>query len=136
MTFIAVIIGAETSKIRFAEATKMFNYGFANYALKNVVSTQLPLARIDVVGSNQKNVELYASKEFNVLEKKGEEKTYTTKLMAPSKIKAPQKAGSIMGKLLVLNQNNIVVAEIGLNIASDITKIKLKEAITNIINNW
>ena len=136
MSFVAVIIGAETSKIRFAEVTKMFNYGFANYSIKNLVSSKLPLARIELKGAKEKNCELYSLEEFSVLEKKGEERKYTTKYMLPNVIKAPVDTNQVIGKILVLNENNIVVKEIDLASKETIDKIKFGEAFKNIINLW
>ena len=136
LKFIAVVIGAETSKIRFAETTKMFNYGFANYLVKNLVSSNLPLARIEVRGAQDKICEVYANSEFSVLEKKGEEKHYSTKLLLPDTLKAPISQEDSIGKILVLNENNIVVKEIDLHTHQSIEKIKFGDAFKTIINKW
>lgn len=136
INFIAVVIGAETSKIRFSEVTKMFNYGFANYTLKSIVNKELPLAKIDIKGANIKNCALYASEDFGMLEKKGEEKQFATKLIMPDMLKAPIHKNQCVGKIVVLNENNIVIKEIDLLTIDDIKQITFAESIHKLTERW
>ncbi|MBQ8468770.1 MAG: D-alanyl-D-alanine carboxypeptidase [Clostridia bacterium] len=136
MRLIAVIIGAESSKVRFAEVTKMFNYGFANYQTQTIINTSLPLAKVSVRGATQRQLELYAKRDYSVLQKKGEEKDYSTKLEIPNSITASIENGQVIGKIYVLDQNKIVVDEIELVSKENINKIKLGEIFHNIALSW
>ena len=60
----------------------------------------------------------------------------TTKVILPEKVEAPITRGHSVGKLLVLNENNIVVKEINLVSNINIEAIKFGEIIKKIFNNF
>lgn len=134
--FVAVVIGAPTSKTRFAEITKMFNYGFANFQSRNIVNTEIPLTKVNLSNSRTKELNIFAASAYNVFEKKGEETKYSTRYQLPDIVKAPIHAEQKIGTLLVLNQNNVVVEEIDLVAREKVEAIKFSEILDNIYKNW
>ena len=72
----------------------------------------------------------------SVLSTDSEEKHYSTKLLLPDTLKAPISQEDSIGKILVLNENNIVVKEIDLHTHQSIEKIKFGDAFKTIINKW
>ncbi len=136
MRLIAVVIGAPDSKTRFENAQTMFNYGFANYQNKTVVSTDLPLAIVDIKGAVIKQIEGYAAKDYQAFLGKNDTSTFSTKIVVDSAPKAPISQGQKIGTILVLNQNNIVVDEIDLVAKTNVEKIKFSQILDNIYSAW
>ena len=66
--------------------------------------------------------------------KRGEEFDYSLKYEINS-IKAPLQAGEIIGKLYVLDENNIVISEHDLIVHDEITAITFGEIFHKIIEN-
>ena len=135
-TLVAVVIGAQTSKLRFGETAKMFNYGFANFQSRSIVSTEVPLVKVELKNATQKEVGAYAQTPYSVFEKKGEESQYNIKYQIDRDIKAPIQAGQKLGTALVLNQNNVVIQEIDLVSAENIDAITIGEILDKIYKNW
>ena len=135
-TLVAVVIGAQTSKLRFGETAKMFNYGFANFQSRSIVSTEVPLVKVELKNATQKEVGAYAQTPYSVFERKGEEAQYNIKYQIDRDIKAPIQAGQKLGTALVLNQNNVVIQEIDLVSAENIDAITIGEILDKIYKNW
>lgn len=135
-TLVSVIIGAPDSKARFEQTKQMFNYGFANYTSKVVVDTNIPLAEINISGANQKTVIGYAKNNYIAFCKKGDNMQYKTHIVADKGLCAPVKAGDKIGTLLVLDQNNIVLAEIDIITNSAVEKREYKQILHDIFTAW
>lgn len=135
LRLISVVIGAQDSKERFNLTKDMFNYGFANFTYKPIVDNNIPLAEINVRGAKNKQIEAYAKEDYVAFIKKGENKTFSTHIVA-AEIKAPINKGDKIGTVLVLDSNNIVIEEIDLISKVDVQKITLKEVLENIYANW
>ncbi|KMJ56561.1 D-alanyl-D-alanine carboxypeptidase [Bacillus sp. LL01] len=85
MRFISVVMDARNADgqpqdtARFAETRKLFDYGFANYSLKEVFPSNYQVdknSNLKVVKGKEKQVEVETSKEMNVLVKRGEEESF------------------------------------------------------------
>lgn len=135
-TLISVIIGAEDSKSRFEQTKQLFNYGFANYYSKKLVDCAVSMHTVEVVGSTNKNIEVYAQKPYYVLCKNGEDIKYTTHIVVDKKIVAPLKKGDKVGTILILDPNNIVQEEIDLIVLQDVEKITYKQILDNLFDKW
>lgn len=133
---VAVIIGAEDSKTRFNEVAKMFNYGFANYQTKMLVNSNVPIKEVNVVGSKTKFVELYPEKDHFVFEKKGGETTYSAKFNIPENLTAPIEKNQVVGKILIVDQNNIVVDEVNVLAREKVNPYTFGDIFNNIIAIW
>lgn len=131
MRLVAVIIGAKNSKQRFDGVAKMFDYGFDNYENKLVISSENPICNVGVLNAKQTNIDLFVKEDFVKFLKKGEQFEFSVSYNK-SAIKAPIKAGKSVGKIYVLDKNNIVVFETDLVAKQDIEKIKLKDILHKI----
>lgn len=135
MRLVSVIIGAKNSKDRFNAVANMFNFGFDNYENKVVLSCKTPIFTAMVKNSKTKEVELFAKEDFVKFLKKGEEFSYSLKYDQKI-IKAPIKAKESLGKLYVLDSNNIVVFETELVAKEDVKKIKIGEILHKLYENF
>lgn len=134
MRLVSVIIGAKTSKERFNSVANMFNYGFDNFENKIVVSSEKPIFTANIKNSKIKTAVVFAKEDFVKFLKKGEEFEHSLNFEEKT-IKAPIKAGESVGKLMVLDKNNIVVFETDLVLHEDINAIKLGEILHKIYEN-
>ena len=89
---VGVIIGADDSKTRFAEMSKLFNYGFANYETKLLINAEVPVTILKL--ENSKNTAtVYAEKSIYKFMHKTENLEFTTDFEI-YELKAPLKKGS------------------------------------------
>ncbi|MGI6228552.1 MAG: D-alanyl-D-alanine carboxypeptidase family protein [Christensenellales bacterium] len=135
MRLISVIIGAENSKVRFAEASKLLNDGFANYENKVLLERSQVAAEIAVKKGKEKTAGLVPERTIAAIVKRGDNPDVTVKYEVPDFVAAPMKAGEIAGKAIVL-KNGVVVDEVALVLIKDVPKSTLFDEIKYIIGKW
>ncbi len=135
MRLISVIIGAPNSQTRFNECSKLFNYGFANYENREIVSCDKALLNLPVNKGKCDNIDIYAQESFSVVVKKGDKTTYDVNFENPSKINAPMKKGDNVGKVYISKDGN-VIKEINLVVSENIEKVSFKDCFDRIVVGW
>ena len=135
MRLISVIIGAKNSQTRFNECSKLFNYGFANFESKNIISSNSPVANLKVNKGKKETVDIFANEDFSVIVKKGGEHDYDVTFENPAKISAPKKEGETVGKAIISKDGN-VVKEISLIIKEALEPLTLKDCFDKIVETW
>ncbi len=100
MTLIAVVMGSPTRDIRNAEASKMLDYGFANYALYRLEKEDM--GEIKVLGGTAQNCKISHGALSAVVEsaKKGSIEIVTE---LPESVTAPIKSGDVVGTIRVMS---------------------------------
>ena len=116
LSLIAVIMKAPTTKIRFAEAQKLLDYGFSNYQYKDLATRGTILKEADVNKGVNAKVNLVLESDVGVLLKKGEDKNIEQTVNIEENIVAPVQEGKKVGEVVYsLNGEEIgrsnVVAE-------------------------
>ena len=135
MRLIGVVIGVSDSKTRFAEMSKLLNFGFANYQNKVVATKEVPLSIVALPKAKQK-IEIYAEHDCVKFLPKTQEMNFTTEFKIDENIKAPLNAGSVVGKLYVFDENNMVVEEINLIIKQNVETVGFKETMKKLVERW
>ena len=97
MHLIAVIMGAPTRDIRNAEATKLLDWGFANYSLYEYAPRSL--GEIKLLGSNRTAVEC-TTDGISLLVPKGSSGKITAEIDLPESVNAPLYAGEAVGSVV------------------------------------
>lgn len=123
LNLIAVIMGSPTSKIRFAEASKLLDYGFANYDSVKLAEKGEPMGMVVIEKGAPNMVNAVAPENVSVLVKKGEKDTIRGELVFEDTISAPVTQGDQIGELVIYKQDNEiarypVVAEENVNKAN------------------
>ncbi|MFA5759589.1 MAG: D-alanyl-D-alanine carboxypeptidase family protein [Clostridia bacterium] len=109
MRLIATVAGSSNSKERFASASNLFNYGFANYENKIIIEALSPLKdKPRVSGSKIKEIAVASEQSYYALSKKGEQSEFTINYEINNKIKAPIKVGQSVGKIIVIKNGTVV----------------------------
>ncbi|MFZ5817427.1 MAG: D-alanyl-D-alanine carboxypeptidase family protein [Bacillota bacterium] len=100
---ISVIMGAESPKVRNAEAARLLDYGFANYTSVEVAPANKRFGPIQVARGKLSKVELVPRTAFGVSVAKGEQDKVKVEVKLPRRVTAPltqfQPVGEIIATL-------------------------------------
>lgn len=111
LRLISIVLAAPNSKIRFAEASKLMDYGFANYeALPIVKKDDMIKKDIMITGGKQKILSGVASDDFSILQKKGENDEYEIENFIEEPLKAPITKGQKIGSMYIQKDGKKVTA--------------------------
>ena len=132
--FVGVVIGSNDSKTRFAEMSKLFNYGFANYENKLLVNKDIPLT-LHGFKNAKKMVSVYPEENLNKFLPKTENFEFSTGYEIYD-LKAPIHQGDAVGKIFVFDKNNMVILETNLIAGESTGEIGFKEQFSKIVHLW
>lgn len=99
LSLIAVVLGSPTSQIRFNNATKLLDYGFANYAVVQGTQKGEPFGTVPISKGEVDNVEIVAESDFERLVTKDKKGSLEVTPQLPEQVIAPIKKGDKVGEL-------------------------------------
>ena len=119
LSLIAVIMKSPTTKIRFAEAQKLLDYGFSNYQYKLIARGGDILKEVEVNKGVTPKLNLVIENDVGILVKKGEDKNVEQIVNIDENISAPITQGQKLGEMIfTLNGQEIgrsnLIAEINI----------------------
>ena len=132
MELIAVIMGAESSDIRNSCATKLLDYGFANYSIYEDNNTDYGSVKVLGGVKNQANLN---SEAYTVLVPKGANKKINKEIEILESINAPVKKGDIIGKVKYISGGEII-GENSIYCSENIEKITFWEYFIRMLKNF
>ena len=103
---IAVVMGSETSKDRFAGCKALLDYGFANYAL--ITPTLPETATVPVKLGHGDSIAAVPGTEDALLIDKAQKNTVTTKVTLEPEVTAPVSKGQRLGELTIYSGEQIL----------------------------
>ena len=98
-TLIAVILGAESSAVRFDEAKKLMDYGFSGYETVTIAEKGEIQKKIRLDKSNPECINAVVGEKCTALVNKGEKDKVSTKVEIKERICAPVKKGDKLGEI-------------------------------------
>ncbi|MGI6752641.1 MAG: D-alanyl-D-alanine carboxypeptidase family protein [Anaerovoracaceae bacterium] len=101
LTLIAVVMGCESTGIRWSETMRLLDYGFATYDSVKLASPGENFGTVDIDKAKPNRVGAISKDAISILVKKGERDKITTKTLYVKGIKAPIKMGDRIGELVV-----------------------------------
>lgn len=124
LRLISVVMNEPTSQIRNNETTKMLDYGFNMYSIDVILdrNTDLGLKNVEL-GDDQK-VTIVPKEEVKILNNNTKDKRNVTYEVKISKIKAPVKVGDVVGKINII-ENNQIINTVDATVRSDIEKASI-----------
>ncbi len=129
MTLIAVIMGAPNRDVRNESAKKLFDYGFANYALYSSPSFEHDPLR--VTGGVRNECTLTAEP-FYALVSKADASRIEAVMNLPESISAPVRTGDVVGSIsYVLGGKE--VGSVNINAAESVEKIAFSEVLRRLL---
>lgn len=124
MNLIAVVLGAPSTKDRFGSATKLLDYGFANYSLVCGADKVKTIPNINVQSGTRDNVPVELSGKTNFIVKKGNEDKVEVEINADSVCTAPVEKGAKLGSV-AFRIDGDKVAEADITAMDDVGKINI-----------
>ncbi|MGL4736813.1 MAG: D-alanyl-D-alanine carboxypeptidase family protein [Cellulosilyticaceae bacterium] len=133
---IAVVMGSQDGKIRFQEAGKLLDYGFANYTVKTGPKVGEVLAQAPVKKGDKDFVELTIEDSLRFVLPKDQAKSEVTYTVAyEDEVVAPIYKGQKLGKI-TYTLNGEVVGEADLVAAFDVGKAGFKDMLPYTIQRF
>ncbi len=133
---VAVVIGADSSKERFASVSNLFGYAFSNYSAKVIQSKDECIENsIRVLGGREKGISVAVKEDFKALVKKGDDGEYKVHFNLPATVKAPIVRGGEVGKAY-LTRNGEVIAECPVVSVVDVEKARYSDTLKHICDEW
>lgn len=134
MRLISVVLGAENSKARFEECSKLLDFGFDNFVSERILSANEPLELNLAIHNAKVAPQVIAEKDYQIISQRGKAPQMSVEFVLDS-ISAPKNAGDIVGKAIITN-NGVVVTEINLILKNDVPAKSLWDNIHSITQNW
>ena len=133
---VAVVIGADSSKERFASVSNLFGYAFSNYSAKVIQSKDGCIENsIRVLGGREKGISVAVKEDFKALVKKGDDGEYKVHFNLPATVKAPIVRGGEVGKAY-LTRNGEVIGECPVVSVVDVEKARYSDTLKHICDEW
>ena len=126
---------APSTKVRFSEASKLLDYGFANYSCKSFGNKGDLVSNAPVNKGITSHVGLLLEKDAGILLKKGSDEMIHQTVTMNENITAPIKQGDCLGKI-IFTQNNEQLLEINLLAENDVAKNTLWNLTTSLYTKW
>lgn len=126
MRIIATVMGEPDSNTRNSEVSGMLDYAYATIGLKKVLSKNSVVKKINLSKAKTDEVKIVPVEDVNVLYKKMDGEINPTYEVKINDIKIPIKKGSIVGKIYVKN-NDEIINEVNLTVSENIYKTNFIE---------
>ncbi len=108
MRLIAIVLGEEVSKTRNAETAALLDYGFNTYQVDTIKAKDSVVDHLKIDRGTIDQVDVIVKEDISMLRKKTEQaKQYQEKIVL-SDVKLPLKKGSVVGKLELYDQEQLV----------------------------
>ena len=135
LSLIAAVMKAPTTKIRFAEAEKLLDYGFNNFQYSKFANANDILKTISVEKGVKDNIELAYENSAGALIKKGESKNVEQTINIPDKISAPINKGDVVGNIVYTVDGN-EISRVNIIANETVEKNNLINMINYVFTKW
>ena len=135
LSLIAVVMKAPTTKDRFQDATKLLDYGFANYSYKILGKKDDIVKTVSVSKGVSSSVDAVLEYDSGTLLQKGSDADIIQNLNIPDTISAPVKKGDKRGEV-VYTLNGETISTIDVVAKENVEKIDFFNMTKHIFNRW
>ncbi len=135
MRLIAVLLGSPTSEIRFREAERLLNSGFANYSSVKIAAAEDIIKRLRIAKGKDMWINIVPAEDVKALVLKGQEDSLKKEIVLPSSIIAPVSKGEKVGELIV-SQKGETLSTVDLVTESPVEKAGLFTMLRRVLFYW
>ena len=135
LSLIAVIMKAPSTKVRFAEAQKLLDYGFNTYSFKQFAKKQEVAQTVTVDKGVKRAIEIVFEEDAGVLLEKGKDKEVEQTITLDDNIKAPITAGQKVGEA-TYSLDGKLLTTVNLVAKESVEKINLFTMTKEIVYKW
>lgn len=135
LSLIAVIMKAPSTKVRFAEAEKLLNYGFNNFAFEKFGEKGDIVSTVNIYKGVKSTIPAVLSEGAGVLVAKGNNKNVEQSIVIDENISAPITKGQKLGEVkFVLDGETL--ANVDVVATEDVNKIDIFGMTKKIYKEW
>ena len=127
LRLIAIVLGEENSSTRNSEAMSLLDYGFNNYKLEMLKTTEDVVKEISLDKATISKISLVPLNDLAILSKKSEDTKNYIYDIEVTNIVLPLKVGDEVGKIIVKDSDNNVVKEEILTVTENVDKLSFLE---------
>lgn len=135
LSLIAVIMKAPSTKVRFAEAQKLLDYGFNTFSFKQFGKKDEIVKRISVNKGVTSSVDAILEDNAGTLIEKGKDKNIEQNLTLEENIMAPVKAGQKIGEIS-FTLDGETLSSVNIVAKNDVEKVGLFAMVKKICYSW
>lgn len=135
LSLIAVIMKAPSTKVRFAEATKLLDYGFNTFSFKQFGKKDDVVKTVNVNKGVCSTVDAILSENAGTLIEKGKDKNIEQNLTLDDTISAPITAGQKLGEIS-FTLDGKTLSTVDIVARSDVEKMNLFTMSKKVIYSW
>ena len=135
LSLIAVIMKAPTTKIRFAEAQKLLDYGFSNFSYQELGKKGDIIKTVPVSKGVSSQIDIVLENDCGTIIEKGSEKNITQTIDLPDSLSAPISQNQKVGEVSYSLDGNIV-ASTNLVAKESIDKTNFFTIFKNLFLKW
>lgn len=132
LSLISVIMGGPTSQIRFNEAKRLLDIGFANYSSESLCKKDEIVQSININKGKVNKIDVVYSRDVNALLKKGENKNIESNIILSEVINAPVNKGDKVGEI-VYTLNGTEIGRTDIVTYYNVEKIGVADMLASII---
>ena len=133
LSLIAVVMKGSTSQNRFNDATKLLDYGFANFSNKQLTKANEKIDTIEIEKAKKSTVDVVTEKEFSLLLNKGDEKNIRIENVFNENISAPLEYFEVVG-VQKYYLNDEFVGEVNLVASEKIEAKNMGDFVNQLVN--
>ncbi|WP_130807123.1 D-alanyl-D-alanine carboxypeptidase family protein [Senegalia massiliensis] len=133
-TFISVILGSKSSKIRNEDSKKLLDYGFSNYKSKSLNKKGDIIDKISIEKGKKEYAKIKVKDDIDILIKKDNKSDIKKEIKILDTVKAPIKKGDKVGEIIVKSEGEILLKE-ELIIDKDIKKANILNVFSKLFKN-
>lgn len=135
LSLIAVIMKAPSTKVRFAEASKLLDYGFNNFSFKSFGNKNDVIKTVSVNKGIKNSVNAILEDDVGTLIEKGKESQISQEVTISDNISAPIKKGEKIGEV-TFSLNGNILSSVNLVASSDVPQITIFSMCKRVIYSW
>lgn len=134
-SLIAVIMKAPSTKVRFAEAAKLLDYGFNNFSYKQLGKQGDTVKDITISKGVKKSTPATLEKDSGLILKKGEDKNISQTMTLDESISAPITNGQKLGEINY-TLNDEIISTVNIVASEDVDNLNLFTMSKRVYYNW
>ncbi len=134
LRLISVVFATPEPRSHLRESIKLLDWGFANFSAMSIVEAGAIVERLSVSKGMEKEVQLIAARDLNLLLAKGQNKNIQKKIVIDTAITAPIYQGQKYGELLVMRDGK-EIGRVDLVAEKSIEKANLLRTLQNMVTS-
>lgn len=136
MKLICVVLGCKKMSDRFSESIELYNYAFANFTNKKILSKDMEIDNnIKVLSGKQNSISISPSQDFSMSYERNNKKEVEIEYNLPNEIKAPVSKGDIVGQAEIIVDGKLIKT-VDLVANDSIQKHSYGDAFLKVLNNF